>query len=451
MSFYEKKYQVFISSTFTDLVLAREEVTKAILNLYQIPIGMEMFSADNEEQWDVIKSTIDNSDYYVLILGHRYGSVTKDGISYTEKEFQYAKSKNIPILAFVRDRNVATTPKERDDDTTKTQKLAAFFDTVTNNAMVDFWKTENQLAQKVVTALTKIFFKTPRIGWVRADKAVSPATSEELAILSKENRDLKLQLENIKESTPKRFPQLEVLINNSKTIDLAAMEENYLNGNTLRRFENDDIPPFLNIYIDQEELKTYNNYIDKNLESVKDANFLSLIKNWSLSKYLTGKLSVQNIGTGKANEVNIYLYVPKEILLLKQKPTYIPSVFSELKRAGIYEPDVMGNCPNNPLHSALQLYKVKNNNSQISLDSVEETLSLKLIPISSEEAFFKYYNPTGKLKLDNIESVPHRRMITLDEEYYIIALKKGEYEIKVITICDEIEKEQIHMIKIIAH
>ncbi len=54
---FSKKYQVFISSTFTDLASARKDVINMLLNLYQIPIGMEMFSADNEEQWKTIKTT----------------------------------------------------------------------------------------------------------------------------------------------------------------------------------------------------------------------------------------------------------------------------------------------------------------------------------------------------------------------------------------------------------
>jgi hypothetical protein len=112
----EKKYQIFVSSTYKDLIDAREKVFETILRLYHFPVGMEMFSADDVEQWEVIKDTIDSSDYYVVIIGHRYGSVTAEGLSYTEKEYDYAKEQNIPILAFIRDRDVATKPSERDEN-----------------------------------------------------------------------------------------------------------------------------------------------------------------------------------------------------------------------------------------------------------------------------------------------------------------------------------------------
>lgn len=99
-----KKYQFFISSTYEDLKEERNAAIHAILTMNQFPVGMEMFSAANEEQWQIIKEAIDDSDYYVLIVANKYGSVIETGedagISYTEKEFNYAVEKGIPVLAF---------------------------------------------------------------------------------------------------------------------------------------------------------------------------------------------------------------------------------------------------------------------------------------------------------------------------------------------------------------
>ena len=55
-----------------------------------IPAGMELFPATDEDQFEFIKRIIDDCDYYLLIIGGRYGSVTADGISYTELEYEYA-------------------------------------------------------------------------------------------------------------------------------------------------------------------------------------------------------------------------------------------------------------------------------------------------------------------------------------------------------------------------
>lgn len=79
----EKKFQIFVSSTFEDLREEREAVAKAILEIGDIPVGMEMFSAADETQWKLIKRQIEQSDYYVVLVAHRYGSTVED-ISFTE-------------------------------------------------------------------------------------------------------------------------------------------------------------------------------------------------------------------------------------------------------------------------------------------------------------------------------------------------------------------------------
>lgn len=126
----EKKYQVFISSTYKDLIEARSKVRDAILSMMHFPVGMEMFNAADEEQWEIIQETIDSSDYYVLILGQRYGSVIESGsdagISYTEKEFRYAREKKIPVLVFIIDDDVAIKPEFIEKDPESIKKLADF-------------------------------------------------------------------------------------------------------------------------------------------------------------------------------------------------------------------------------------------------------------------------------------------------------------------------------------
>ncbi|MCR9883896.1 DUF4062 domain-containing protein, partial [Vibrio alginolyticus] len=74
----EKRYQVFVSSTFADLQEERQQVIQALMEMDCIPAGMELFPATDEEQWEFIKRIIDDCDYYLLIIGGRYGSVSSD-------------------------------------------------------------------------------------------------------------------------------------------------------------------------------------------------------------------------------------------------------------------------------------------------------------------------------------------------------------------------------------
>lgn len=97
----DKRYQVFVSSTFEDLQEERKEVMQALLELDCIPAGMELFPASNDDQWTLIRRVIDDCDYYLLIIGGRYGSVNEKGISYTQMEFEYALESGKPIISFL--------------------------------------------------------------------------------------------------------------------------------------------------------------------------------------------------------------------------------------------------------------------------------------------------------------------------------------------------------------
>lgn len=97
----DKKYQVFISSTFEDLKEERGKVIETLLNKNCIPVGMEYFPAANDEQMTIIKHLIDECDYYILILGGRYGSIDPiTNKSYTQLEYEYAVERGVPISAF---------------------------------------------------------------------------------------------------------------------------------------------------------------------------------------------------------------------------------------------------------------------------------------------------------------------------------------------------------------
>lgn len=98
-----KRFQVFISSTYIDLHLERQELIRALLELDCIPAGMELFPASDDDAWTLIKRVIDESDYYLVVSAGRYGSVHPDtGISYTEMEYDYAVKAGKPVIGFLK-------------------------------------------------------------------------------------------------------------------------------------------------------------------------------------------------------------------------------------------------------------------------------------------------------------------------------------------------------------
>lgn len=58
-----RRYQVFVSSTYEDLQEERAEAIQALLELDCMPAGMELFPAANEQQWNWIRRITDESDY----------------------------------------------------------------------------------------------------------------------------------------------------------------------------------------------------------------------------------------------------------------------------------------------------------------------------------------------------------------------------------------------------
>src|SRR5688572_750696 len=122
----EKRFQIFISSTFHDLVDERQAALKAILELDHMPAGMELFPAVDDTAWQLIKDVIDASDYYVLIIGGRYGSMDEAGIGYTEKEYDYAVSTKKPVVALLHE-NPDNLPRDKTEtDKAAWEKLKAF-------------------------------------------------------------------------------------------------------------------------------------------------------------------------------------------------------------------------------------------------------------------------------------------------------------------------------------
>lgn len=197
----EKKYQVFISSTYVDLQKERQEVMNALLELDCIPSGMELFPATNEEQWDLIQDVIDECDYYILILGGRYGSIGKDGIGYTEKEYMYALETEKPIIAFLH-KEPDELPKNKTENTDEGQKKFREFRNFVQEKMCKYWTTPQELGSIVSRSFVKLQKKHPGIGWVRGDLVPSQEASLEILELRKEIDRLKAKLDEARTQAP---------------------------------------------------------------------------------------------------------------------------------------------------------------------------------------------------------------------------------------------------------
>lgn len=169
----DKRYQVFVSSTFADLQEERSRVIQTLMEMDCIPAGMELFPAADEEQWEFIKKVINDCDYYLLIIGGRYGTVTDAGISYTEMEYDYAVSIGLKVIALIHEAPESIPAGKSELTEELRDKLNAFRERVSEGRLVKFWREAKDLPGQVALSLSKTIKMHPAVGWVRANEELS--------------------------------------------------------------------------------------------------------------------------------------------------------------------------------------------------------------------------------------------------------------------------------------
>ena len=159
------RFDVFLSSTWVDFKDVRVVITEAIQKAGYVTRGMEQFPAMSDEVFEYIKKVIDECSYYVLVSGTRYGSVSpKYKKSYTHLEFEYAKSRGIPILCFLLSdaelhKVLDKVPKE----------LSDFRHSLTGETqIVHFFEDKNNLPYNIVAALANRDGRRPKTFWINS-------------------------------------------------------------------------------------------------------------------------------------------------------------------------------------------------------------------------------------------------------------------------------------------
>ena len=200
----KRKLQVFLSSTYEDLIDHRLAAMEAILAAGHIPAAMEQFSPGDETAWEKIKAWIDESDAFILILGGRYGSVeSSSGKSYVQLEYEYAVEKKKPFFALVVDKaHHEQRVKEfglSADERENPQKYKDFKALVTQR-LCAFWKDKKDIKSAIFQKLPEWAQRADLLGWVRGDEATNPEVMNELARLSRENSELRAKVGSQAES-----------------------------------------------------------------------------------------------------------------------------------------------------------------------------------------------------------------------------------------------------------
>jgi len=175
-----KKYQVFVSSTFSDLEGVRKEVSQALLRTDCFPAGMELFPASDQSQLSFIKEVIDDSDIYLVITAGKYGTIDEEtGLGFTELEYDYAVRQGKPVIALVHSNPFdLLTGKLIEQDNDKQELLLAFRKKLMTGRLVKMWSNAAELEKEVIFSILNVKNKYELEGWVKSFSGYSSFSSD---------------------------------------------------------------------------------------------------------------------------------------------------------------------------------------------------------------------------------------------------------------------------------
>lgn len=179
----KNKLQIFVSSTYLDLIEERQIAVEAILEAGHIPAGMELFRA-GETIKGTIQKWIDDSDVYMLILGGRYGSMDNNtSISYTQWEYEYAINSGKPTFAIVLSDSYLTKKELKNPgtvfETENRDRYESFKKLVLKNIVYTI-NSSHELARKIVIQLND-YSSDPEFsnrGWIRKEDILAYSESK---------------------------------------------------------------------------------------------------------------------------------------------------------------------------------------------------------------------------------------------------------------------------------
>lgn len=191
-----RKFQVFVSSTFVDLRDERQAAVEAILGANHIPAGMELFTAGNDSQLRVIERWIQSSDILLLISGGRYGSIEpKSGYSYTEYEYRFAIDQEIPVIGIILE-------SEYSDEQDKHAKYLAFRKLI-ESRICAYAGDSSKLQLEIYRALNDQVQNQDLVGYIRSDQNwTDPSKDAQIKILEEQNSLYKQALERLTLQVP---------------------------------------------------------------------------------------------------------------------------------------------------------------------------------------------------------------------------------------------------------
>lgn len=227
----EKKYQVFLSAACDGMRDERQRVVEALLANDCIPVGVNLCPRNaGAEQWHVVKGLIDACDYYLIVVGGRYGPLAPTGISYSHREFIYAQSRRKPTASLVHDQSGSLHPDQREHTAEGQARLRDFSDLLVRGTLLRTWSQADDFSTHIPYLVAQLVKTHPAAGWVRANQFVDVDAARENKELRQQLLDLRRELE---QSASGRAVKPENLARGSDVVQLEYSCNVYVKGNCI--------------------------------------------------------------------------------------------------------------------------------------------------------------------------------------------------------------------------
>lgn len=166
----DKRYQVFISATYADLREERAILLQTLPGLGCLPSTLEQHT-QSLGSMVAIRRQIDDSDYYLLLVGSRYGSLMPSGVSYTHMEYVYAATKQKPMLILMHE-NPDERPADLQEKTPEGRLKFGDFRRLLQRERdaILYWRDSRELEVLLQQFVPDFIRKHPAPGWVRVGK-----------------------------------------------------------------------------------------------------------------------------------------------------------------------------------------------------------------------------------------------------------------------------------------
>lgn len=137
-----------------------------------------------------------------MVSAGRYGSLSPDGVAYTEREYRYALDQRKPVIGFLH-RDIDSLPANQTEREPEARERLHQFYQLLRQKMCKFWSTPEELGSVVSRSLIRLMKTTPAVGWVRADDLPEQEAMSEIVRLRARVDELERELDEASSGPPK--------------------------------------------------------------------------------------------------------------------------------------------------------------------------------------------------------------------------------------------------------